>query len=232
VTSLGILVPTRNRVNNAVRLAEAVKTTVSLQSTKLIFIVDHNDPEKPDYLESVPSWAEVHVAGVRVPNRMGPVLNYAARIQAGRFSHLGFMGDDHVPRTAGWDEILCSALEDSPGVAYGNDLHQGGNLPTAAVISSRIVRALGYMAAPPLEHLYIDDFWKQLGYATSLVYRPDVIIEHMHPDAGKALRDEGYGSYAGGAQMAADGTRFTEFTRDRWPGDLVRLRKALEADVD
>jgi hypothetical protein len=38
-----------------------------------------------------------------------------------------------------------------------------------------------------------DDFWMDLGRrAGGLTYLPDVIIEHMHPHAGKAEHDDGY----------------------------------------
>jgi radical SAM superfamily enzyme YgiQ (UPF0313 family) len=78
-------------------------------------------------------------------------------------------------------------------VAYGNDLLQSENLPTAVMLSKAIVSALGGMVPPKLRHLYLDNFWKRLGEDLgNLVYVPQVIIEHCHPLAGKAEWDEGY----------------------------------------
>lgn len=230
MASLGMLVPTRGRPENAIRLTEAFNGTATLLTSRLIFVVDYDDPRKQDYLDLVPLGAEVHLAPEYMPKvrGMGPVLNYAAGKQWDNFSHLGFMGDDHIPRTTGWDEILCRELEGKPGVAYGNDLHQRGNLPTAAVISSFIVRTLGYMSAPNLEHLYIDNFWLELGKATHLAYRDDIIIEHLHPDAGKAQRDEGYAMSTSYEQANADAGRFQEFMTRSWPNDLARLTAILE----
>jgi hypothetical protein len=44
-----------------------------------------------------------------------------------------------------------------------------------------------------MKHLYLDNFWKALGEDLgNLAYLPQVIIEHLHPVAGKAEWDEGY----------------------------------------
>jgi hypothetical protein len=49
------------------------------------------------------------------------------------------------------------------------------------------------MVPPNMKHLYLDNFWKKLGEDLgSLHYLEDVIVEHMHPVAGKAEWDEGY----------------------------------------
>jgi hypothetical protein len=49
------------------------------------------------------------------------------------------------------------------------------------------------MTFPGCVHLFFDNFVKQLGLDLEyLKYLPDVIIEHMHPVAGKAEMDEGY----------------------------------------
>jgi len=49
------------------------------------------------------------------------------------------------------------------------------------------------MAPLSLIHLYFDNFWKTLGeQARCLAYLPEVVVEHMHPFAGKAKWDENY----------------------------------------
>ncbi len=40
----------------------------------------------------------------------------------------------------------------------------------------------------------VDNYWRDLGTAAGcLTYLPDAIVEHLHPSAGKAALDEGYG---------------------------------------
>lgn len=49
------------------------------------------------------------------------------------------------------------------------------------------------MVPADVEHLYCDNAIKDLGeQADCLRYLPDVLIEHMHPVAGKAPMDAGY----------------------------------------
>ena len=185
-----VIVPTRGRPQNAERLAQAFKDTDSLNAD-LVFVADEDDPELPAYL----------LTGIRLLVYQGdtgsglvPSLNWAAMMYADVYDHLGFMGDDHLPRTAGWDAHVLGALgTDAPAVVYGNDLLQGEYLPTAAFMPSRLVRALGFMAPPVLRHLYVDNFWLQLGRDLGgLRYLPDVVIEHIHPAAGKTPMDERY----------------------------------------
>ena len=148
---------------------------------------------------------------------------------APRYEAVGFLGDDHRPRTPGWDTRLLAALDGRPGVAYGDDLHQGGRLPTAVVISSAIIRTLGYMVPPGQDHLYLDDFWRQLGLDLGrLEYVPDVIVEHCHPNAGKAPWDDGYERVNSPAQNTADSAAYARFMSSAWPEDLARLRAGLD----
>ena len=105
------------------------------------------------------------------------------------------LSDDHLPRTEGWDRLLLDAIGGmgGTGIAYGDDLLQGANLPTAAMISSDIVAALGWMAEPSMSHYHVDNVWKDLGEgAGCLAYVPEVVLEHCHPFAGKAAYDTTY----------------------------------------
>jgi hypothetical protein len=124
---------------------------------------------------------------------MAKPLNYAARKYQDKYKYFTFVGDDHRPRTADWDAKLIEALQQAPSLAYGNDLLQGKRLPTMVAMTSDIVTALQGMVPPNMKHLYLDNFWKKLGEDLgSLTYLEDVIVEHMHPVAGKAAWDEGY----------------------------------------
>ena len=228
--NLVVVVPSRARPGNARRLAAAFRQTADFDSTDLVFAVNDDDPDLRAYqeLSDEDPWAGLTV----VPEglRVGPILNAVTAAMAPFSAYLGFMGDDHLPRTAGWDKALCAALDGEAGVAYGNDLHQGENLPTACVISSLLVRTLGFFVPPTLEHLYLDDFWKLLGVTTRLAYRPDVIIEHLHPEARKAPVDETY-RQAGLSQelMAADGLRWQQWLWQEWPACYDRPKKVAGA---
>lgn len=231
MTSLALIVPTKGRPLNAARLIDAITDTAGWYLQDVVLAIDPGEPLKREYEDIVAGetsmWAHVHSIAT-IPQRMGPVLNAAAAVYADTVDYIGFMGDDHVPRTDGWDEKLVEALDERPGIAYGNDLHQGESLPTALVMSSDIVRILGYMCPPGQEHLYLDDFWKTLGTAVgNLKYCPDVVIEHMHPHVGKAPWDESYALTNDASQYQRDHAAYGRFLTGQWPADVIRLLKEL-----
>jgi hypothetical protein len=216
---LTMVCPSRGRPGNIAELAICWEQTDA--KARLLVLVDDDDPELDGYLSQ-------HLdAGIQVieePRRLGPILNSVMPAIAQHGGAVGFLGDDHRPRTPGWDKALVDAL---PGVAYGNDLFQGRNLPTAVAMSAGIVQALGYFVPPGLMHLYFDDFWLTLGRELdSLTYLEDVIIEHMHPVAGKASWDEGYVRVNSVQQFNTDSATYQRFMTTQWPGDLARLREA------
>lgn len=234
--SLNVLVPSRGRPENVKRLIDAMDATIDVTMTRLFVIVDEDDPKQADYqymLQNSRHWAFCITNSYYY--KIGPILNAVSRNQAKACRYIAFMGDDHCPRTFHWDQHLVEALDGKPGVSYGNDLFQGENLPTAVCISSDVIRALGYMCPPRLEHLYLDNFWKELGQRLgNLKYLPDVIIEHLHPLAGKAQVDAGYHYSLAPETLRGDGERYAEFLRTRWEADsdsmMWNLMRGKEAE--
>lgn len=233
--SLTLIVPSKGRPDNARRLIQAVNRLAGEELTELVIALDHDEPLLEEYQAAVPvsecghewSWVSVHPVRAQ-PQRMGPVLNAVAEVHACMADYVAFMGDDHLPRTHLWDELLVDALRGRPGVAYGNDLVQGETLPTACVISSDIIRALGYMCPPGQQHLYLDNFWRLLGTVVgNLAYCPDVVIEHLHPTAGTAGWDDSYLRNNAPDQYIRDRSAYQAFLRDQWPDDLTRLKDEL-----
>lgn len=211
---LAVVVPTRGRPQNAARLQQAFAETDSLNAVP-VFVLDADDPELPGYFARAGVGEIGHITVHEGAGGSGMVaaLNYAARVLADEYDALGFMGDDHLPRTAGWDAHVLGALNSpGPAVVYGDDLLQGEKLPTAAFMPSRLVRALGFMAPPVLRHLYADNFWLELGGRLgTLRYLPGVVIEHVHPAAGKAAMDERYAAVNAPDADAADRRAWLDF---------------------
>jgi hypothetical protein len=223
---LAVLVPTRGRPHVVRSVVEAVAATRSRDDTELWFGVDADDPAVLAYYDAV---GAAQIGWVRLVERpthtMVESLNALAayRLQ-GDLPHgsaLMFMGDDHRPRTPGWDQTLLDAATGvmdwapGPGIAYGNDLLQSANLPTQVCIDARIVAELDHMAAPTLTHLYVDNYWRKLGIrADCLRYLPAVVIEHLHPVAGKAAMDAGYERVNSGEMYARDADAFDALDRD------------------
>lgn len=190
---LAVIVPTRGRPGNAARLATAFRETDALNAVP-VFVADPDDPELAAYRRLLDDGTIPRLMVLDHSGGMRYALNYAATRYAELYEAVGFMGDDHLPRTVGWDDRVLEALDSlEPRVVYGNDLIQGPALPTAVFMQSRMINAMHMMAPAEMTHLYLDNFWKALGEELhGLVYLPDVIIEHLHPVAAKAEWDEGY----------------------------------------
>jgi hypothetical protein len=188
-----VVVPSRGRPENAERLAQAFKDTGA--EADLYIVIDNDDPKWNEYAKSenykkLP--ADNKTGGCAKSLNTGAVLLLDIT-KYPLYDYFVFMGDDHLPRTPGWDKAFIQALGTNTGIVYGDDLLQGANLPTAYGMSRDLVNELRGMTFPGCVHLFFDNFVKQLGLDLEyLKYLPDVIIEHMHPVAGKAEMDEGY----------------------------------------
>lgn len=185
---LAVIVPSRGRPQAMAELLEVFDKTCRAD-TRIICRVDDDDLELDGYREAVPSHLFV---GPRIG--LCQSINEMAEHSWGRYEVLGFMGDDHRPRTVGWDERILAAVErDWQAVVYGDDLLQGRNLASQVFMSSQLVHRIGYFAPPNIRHMYIDNYWMTLGVNLgSLTFLEDVVIEHMHPIAKKADWDAGY----------------------------------------
>lgn len=177
MNDLLVIIPSRGRPETVAQVAADFFDNRWTNKVELMFATDDDQPAYPDYP------GVLFRRGPRL--RMGGTLNAAAVENADKYKYIGFLGDDHRTRTPGWDEKVIAALEDH-NVVYGNDLIWGEGLPTAVFVRSEVIQKLGYMAPPTLIHLYLDNFWLELGRATSIKYLDDVIIEHLHPSVGKA----------------------------------------------
>lgn len=179
-----IIVPSRSRPEVSLEFYEEFKKNSVMSD--LLFGLDDDDVEYP----RIPG----ALYEVNPRKGMNGTLNELAVKYADKYDYIGFLGDDHRPRTYGWDELLVNAIKDiKNGIVYGNDLFQKHQLPTAVILDSRIVRTLGYMAPPKQKHLYLDNFWLDLGKTLGTIrYLDDVIVEHMHFANGKAEKDAGY----------------------------------------
>ena len=225
MSDLLVVVPTRGRPHNAARLAQAWADTEA--TADLWFAVDEDDPHLEDYL-NLDVRLQVNPPMAR---GMAEALNTTLTDMLGRtgdrWRKVGFMGDDHVPRSPHWDITVGAALDGlGTGFVYTNDLLQGERLPTAVFCTTNIVRELGYLCFPGARHLFLDDCWLAWGQQIDRIrYLPDVIIEHMHPGNGKAPHDASYAET--GQLMGPDSVAWEQYRAGRFADDVAKLRGLL-----
>src|SRR5580704_18725084 len=111
-----IITPTRGRPGNARRLADAVAATCTAD-TELLFAVDDDDASYDD----VP----INAAMIRGPRKTCPAWsNWLAAEYGPGYRAVASLGDDHLPRTRGWDTLMLDALDGmgGTGIVYGDDI--------------------------------------------------------------------------------------------------------------
>ncbi|MFC6022987.1 hypothetical protein ACFP2T_43410 [Plantactinospora solaniradicis] len=189
---------------------QAFRSTV-VAETSVLLILDDEDPNLGLYQGECTrlgvSWT------VQTGHNLITGLNFGYKTLPEDVFAVGFMGDDHRPRSVGWDRAYLDALRDlRTGVVYGNDLLQGEALPTQVAMTVDIPREVGFFAPETLIHLYCDNYWKDLGSeAGCLRYLPEVVVEHCHPAAGKAEWDEGHLRVNRHQSYVRDGRAYREF---------------------
>jgi len=180
---LAVLVPSRGRPRNVRRLVEACKATCRAE-TRLVFGFDDDDPELQASIMAADG-AEFSTAP-----RMG-LAAWTNRLASLHMSapYLASMGDDMVPVTTGWDELLIGANHELGGGFTYPELGRGvehgrqPDIPECVVVDTRIVAALGWMCQPSLNHWYVDNVWRDLGTgADCFAYVPAAVILHKHPN--------------------------------------------------
>lgn len=225
IDSLCVFVPTRGRPAKAIELALEARRTCRAH-TDFVSVVDADDPLRGAYRGLDAQVFEVPPG----PNGMVAALNTAwSAYVVGEQTAVAFMGDDHRPRTVGWDARYLEVLNElGTGLVYGNDLVHGAALPTQVAMTSDIPRVLGWMAPPVLGHLYVDNFWRELGTALDRIrYLPDVVVEHMHPLVGKAPEDDGYRRVNAPDRTAADRAAYEKYMHDQFSEDVELVRKVM-----
>src|SRR5687768_16782225 len=110
---LTVYVPTKGRPQNAIRLQKAFYDTTTL-NTRVLFILSDNDKELKNYLQA--GLEEFIVVSPARPGFVNPVnLGYLHDRKQHYSYAVGFMGDDHLPRTPGWDEKMVNVLLEMQG---------------------------------------------------------------------------------------------------------------------
>ena len=220
------IVPSRDRPADVAELIKTIRATARAR-TDLIVAFDDDDPQRGTYgrlrdrtrKDRRIMWA----TGPR--KSLAGWTNRLAAAHAGRYRAVCSMGDDHRPRTDGWDVQLLAAALDGTGLAYGDDLFQRENLPTAVVISSAVVAALGWVCQPSLRHYFVDNVWKDLG----ALYVPGVVIEHLHYLATGAAPDDTYRQAE--TVQQADQAAYARWLRDGLAADADTVRGLLREEA-
>lgn len=220
-----VVVPSRGRPENIKRFIAALHKTNA--KVDLIVGVDDDDIKLPEYKELENQLNFKLVIGPR--EKFAKTVNRIMMSNFTKYKYLSWMGDDHVTITLGWDEAYRNELDRlNVGVVYGNDLVMGQEIATELAFTSNIVGVLGYAIPQGFIHLYVDNYFMELGRAIGkLSYLNDIVVQHMHPSAGTALEDLTYREANSPENWTNDKIRFEKYIKEELPLDVEKLREIL-----
>lgn len=190
--------------------------------SEVLVCLDDNDPTLKEYIRH----RDIHFD-------VGPGLSTCEKYNRvfqlyPNYKYYFIPGDDHRIRTKGWEKKFIKAIKENGGngVAFGNDLLQGKKLATAPFVSGNIFRAIGYLAIPGLIHMFVDNFWTELGKkGPGLLYFDDIIIEHMHFSVGKSKEDKWYLAVNNKKVFKNDEVIFQKWRNTKLKYDLKKIQR-------
>jgi hypothetical protein len=191
-------------------------------TTPGLILIDNKDLGEHNYktvYDSLPSkWSILPTENAVT---MGDKLRYILELWEKAESWpewIGLMNDDHVPQSLGWDiELVNDVRNNGKHFVTCNDawVYGNGRAVGAYCWSSKLIRPLGFLIPPRMQHLYADDVWETLGRECPGLWheRGDVVVEHRHATRtgeSDATHQKTYSS----ASWNSDSQRFAEW-RDR-----------------
>jgi hypothetical protein len=225
--SLVVIVPTRKRPHLCERLLDSFVAT--RDEADIVFVTDGDDDSYDNFDFRKYGHAVLSPRGTLVQK-----LNQTAAQVADVYDQIMWLGDDHEFVTKHWDTLMVKKLQDMGGSGwlYPNNGRRS-DVPESWLVSSDIVRELGYYANPNLNHYYIDNSTAELGKRSQLIrYCPDIVIKHRHYVVDDtAVYDDVYQETErtfGKQDLATFGAWRTS---NQVASDVSKLRRAFNPDV-
>lgn len=191
MSELAILVPVLRRPHRVRPLLDSIR--VATPCASVLFIADPDDLEQLEALER---------EGTQYTTLAG---NYAEKINLGvreTVEQLLFLGADDLHFHPGWLDAAKAKLGPGIGVVGTNDLcskrvmagtHSTHSLVTRDYVQRGTIDDSSRLLHEGYPHEYVDDEFVQTAmFRGAYAHAHDAIVEHLHPQVGKAPMDALY----------------------------------------
>ena len=219
------ITPSRKRDKKLRRTIDSWRETTTGQSDFLVAI----DNDDNSYAATVNEYKDV-IWEIGEPIN-GPFLHLVNRIALkyqNEYQYLGFMEDDVIFRTPGYENRFIEKLKElgEHGIVYADDnvkKHLVRGLIGLPVLNSNIVKKLGFYSPPCLKCLCGDLFWRDMAKHLGSYYRfDDIMIEHMHWKRDDKIVDETTESV--NSHLSADNAAYQFYVENNFLNDMAKLR--------
>ena len=222
-----VMVPTRGRRAQCERFLEAFRETATCAD--LLFVTDPDDADTWTGMD----WGDAAVAELAPREYLAGKLNKTAMAMTDLYPVLMWLADDCVPVTPGWDKILLAALDDlgGHGWVYPDDRRRS-DVPEHWMVSSDVVKALGWFANPYLSHFYLDNSIAELGKRAGLIrWCPEAVIEHRHYSVAEDTEHDELYQSTEDKFGAPDLQAFQAWRGSQLANEVAVLRRNFSPDV-
>lgn len=236
---ISVLCPTRGRPDGFAELCQSMYETAlafdermqSAADFEVIAYLDDDEPECDRYhAASDGFWFVRWIGGPRIV--LSEMWNRCAEHASGEI--LMHCGDDIRFRTRGWNktvEDVFNRYPDRIAFVHGDDLLQPeGRVGTHGFIHRRWMETVGYFVPPYFVSDYNDLWLTEVADRIGRhVYLPQLITEHMHPDAKKAPVDLTHQERHARHMQERPDLLYVELAHER-DADAEKLRAVMQAE--
>lgn len=227
-----ILVPSLNRVRLLGRFIESLITTCT--TVPGVILVDEKDwgvnsrhySLLQNTLTVLPSWRFQVTTGVSMGDKVREIWDDVKTEE-----WVGILNDDHVCITPNWDTKVADLIDGTNMVSTDDGgWNFGFRVCGLTAWSMPLLEAVGFPIFPRnLQHLYIDDVWKNIGESTGCWLETNKVkIEHRHVYNGKMDKDETFERVNAPPSWEYDAKEFKHFMEQDFKvvcERVVELRK-------
>lgn len=208
MVSLVIVIPTRGRHHRLAQLAQ--EFAANTPPHRMLFVVDLDDVRTQQTARNLGTV-------VKVPSRCGYPTAVNAGIAASMEPYI-LVGADDIRPHRGWFERAKSHCSDEVGFVSLNDLGNedvmAGIHATIPLVSRWYIDKYGPLYDEAFYHNGCDrDASFKAQDRGAFAYAPDAIVEHLHPNYGKAELDD---TYRDGAFDADGNHHDNALLTERW----------------
>lgn len=216
--------PSRKRPDRLERLILSWKSTTSNLSDLLVVI----DSDDDSYNELIVKYPDV-IWEITEPvfGSFLHLINSKAVKYSTEYQYIGFMEDDIVFETQGYESKFISKLKElgKTGIVHAKDGIDKRRFLSIPVVDSYIIRTLGWFAPPCLKSLWADNFWREMANSLETYYKfDDVMIRHYHYSRDENT-DKDETSFVVDGNYHPDKESYYKYLENNFKNDMNKLKQ-------
>jgi hypothetical protein len=215
--------PSRKRPERLERLIKSWEHTTEGFSDLLV-VIDSDDQSYTDLITQYPKvmWEITEP----VFGSFLHLINVKAVKYSTEYNYIGFMEDDIVFETVGYESKFISKLEElgPTGIVHARDGIDKGKYISIPVVNTHIIKTLGWFAPPCLKSLWADNFWRAMATDLKTYFKfEDIMIRHNHYSKHAETQKDEISNIVNG-NYGADQVAFFKYIETDFKSDMEKLK--------